>query len=88
MTDITRVIDPGPALAASGLTSPRDFHMFLDSTFLRFWPHTPAADQRLRQAFTGLDWCHVMQPGELVREGVDFPDDRYGSLHVLVDPGC
>lgn len=87
MTDVTRVVDPNPTLAATGLNNPRDYELFVDSTFVRFWPGSPAVADRLTQAFTGLDWCHVMTAEEARREGVDFGDDRYGSLIVLAEPG-
>jgi hypothetical protein len=87
MTDIRRVVDPFPLLEASGLDEGRDYRVFIDSTFLRFWPASPEAESRLTAVFGGLDWGHVLAPGELKREGVDFPDDRYGRLFVLADPG-
>ena len=86
MTDIHQVVDPSSALDGAGL--PRsDCPVFVDSTFLRFWPSSRAAEDSVRRAFAGIDWGHILEPDELRREGVDFPDDRYGGFLVLADPG-
>lgn len=87
MTDISRVVDPGPFISGIGLSDPADYRVFVDSTFLRFWPRTVRAADAIRKACTALDWGHLLDEHELRCEGVDFPDDRYGALHVLADPG-
>jgi predicted AlkP superfamily pyrophosphatase or phosphodiesterase len=87
MTDITRVFDPAPFLEASGLKFPRDGRLFVDSTFLRFWPASPEAGVRIRSTFRRLDWGHLLEADEIRTEGVDFDDDRYGALLVLAEPG-
>jgi hypothetical protein len=87
MTNVTRVADPGPLLQATGLSEGRDYRVFIDSTFLRLWTNRPAAEGRLRECLAGLDWGRLLDRDELEREGVDFPDNRYGDLIVLAHPG-
>lgn len=87
MTDVTRVLDPRPVLSAAGLEDGRDYRVFIDSTFLRFWSDRPPALRRLADACAATPGLRVLDPAELTREGVDFPDDRWGALIVLADPG-
>ena len=87
MTDIRTVLDPRPVLRRSGLTAGRDYRHFVDSTFLRFWSDRPAALDRLREVCADTPGLTPLGDSDLVREGVDFPDNRYGDLFVLADPG-
>jgi hypothetical protein len=87
MTDVTRVIDPRPVLAASRLEEGRDYRVFIDSTFLRFWSPRPGVLDRIAETCGAQPGLRVLEPAELQREGVDFPDDRWGALFVLADPG-
>jgi hypothetical protein len=87
MTDIHRVVDPWPHLRETGLDFKWDARLFIDSTFVRFWAGSADAEGRIRKAFGGIDWGHVLEPAEIAREGVDFADHRYGNLFVLADPG-
>jgi hypothetical protein len=87
MTDIHRVVDPYPALKETGLDFNAGTRMFIDSTFVRFWSDSPAAEEQIRRAFGRIDWGRILEPAELAREGVDFADGRYGDLFVLADPG-
>lgn len=87
MTDITRVVDPWPLLKGLNAREGRDYRVFIDSTFLRFWPRSPEVAAEIRGACARIDWGHLLEDREIRREGVDFPDDRYGALNLLVDPG-
>lgn len=87
MTDIHTVLDPRPVLGRAGFTAGRDYRVFLDSTFLRFWCDRPAVVSRLAEVCGETPGLRVLGDDELAREGVDFPDDRYGRLLVLADPG-
>lgn len=87
MTNVTRVVDPRPALERTGLAGGADCRVFIDSTFLRFWSAGRSAGARLRERLAGLDWGRLLDEAELQREGVDFPDHRYGELLVLAHPG-
>jgi hypothetical protein len=87
MTDVTRVVDPWPVLAAAGPTNGRDYRVFIDSTFLRFWSDRRDVLDRLSEACAATGGLTVLGPADLEREGVDFPDDRWGARFVLADPG-
>ncbi|HEX7877893.1 MAG TPA: alkaline phosphatase family protein [Candidatus Eisenbacteria bacterium] len=87
MTDVTTLLDPEPALKATGLHDGRDYRIFIDSTFLRFWCDRPAVADRLVEVLGTTRGLRHVTPEELAREGVDFDDDRYGALHFLADPG-
>jgi hypothetical protein len=87
MTDVTTVLDPRPILARTGLVDGRDYRLFIDSTFLRFWCDRPPVIDRLVEVVGSAPGLRRLGAAELAREGVDFPDDRYGSLFFLADPG-
>jgi hypothetical protein len=87
MTDIRSLLDPAPILAPLGLKAGRDYEQFIDSTFLRFWSDRPGVLERLGEACQATPGLTVLTEADLEREGVRFPDDRYGQTVVLADPG-
>jgi len=85
MTDVFRHEDLLRHLSSRDLERSRDFDGFLDSTVARFW--NIKHPDRLAAALDELDWGHRLDPAALKAWGVDFPDNEYGDVFFLVDPG-
>jgi hypothetical protein len=76
-----------PLLRAAGL----DLHALphvVDANYARFWPRTPAEEQRVRRALAGIDKGWVLDAETLAAYQVDFPDGRYGTLIFYLDEGA
>ena len=87
MTDIHTILDPGPVLLRTGLRDGPDYRVFLDSTFLRFWCDRPDVVERIVESIGNTPGLSIVTSTEQRREGIDFEDDRYGSIIALADPG-
>jgi hypothetical protein len=87
MVDVTRTVDPFAALAPLAARAPRDYRVFLDSTFARFWWREPAAREPVRAALAALGGGRWLDDAELARERVRFADHAYGDDLFLCDPG-
>jgi hypothetical protein len=87
MVDVTRTVDVAATLAALGAREGRDYDLFLDSTFARFWWRTADARAVVRPALAALTGGRWLEPADLEREGCAFADHRYGDDLWLADPG-
>jgi len=88
MVDVTRTVDVAAALAATGTRAPRDYEVFLDSTFARFWWRAPAARRAVEAALAALPGGRWLDDAALAREGCLFVDRAYGESVWLADPGA
>lgn len=75
------------AVGALPLREGRDYLAFYDSTMARFWLDTPAARDALVPALRSLGYGTLLEDSELARQGLKFPDRRYGDLVFLMHPG-
>ena len=88
MTPVTQHADLVGEVAKLGLRMPQDYLAVYDSTMARFWffnPKRPA--RRVYEVMQSLDCGHVLSKPELQEFGLNFPDDRYGELIFLLNPG-
>jgi hypothetical protein len=69
------------------LRVPIDFLPVYDSTMARFWFASDAVARQLRDLLGGLRCGRVLEGGELAELGLSFPDDRYGQLIFVMEPG-
>jgi hypothetical protein len=53
----------------------------------RFWFFNDAARQSVRDCLTTLACGRILQDEELHKLGIFFPDQRFGELIFLLDPG-
>lgn len=74
------------ALRARRLRSPRDYLAVYDSTMARFWCFSARARRALEQVLRAQSCGRVLERAELQREGVFFPDQRYGQIIFLLHP--
>ncbi|MGH9533432.1 MAG: alkaline phosphatase family protein [Terriglobales bacterium] len=79
--------DVAGAVAGLGLAMPRDYLAVYDSTMARFWFFNHRARQLVRSVLSEQPHGRLLQPAELRREGVFFPDHRFGETIFLLDPG-
>ncbi len=87
MADIRGTVDLIAAVESTGLEFGEDYVAFYDSTMARFWFLRPRARDVILRELSREPRGGVLSPGELRELGVDFPDDRYGELFFLMDPG-
>jgi hypothetical protein len=69
------------------LRVPIDFLPVYDSTMARFWFSSEPVGARLRDLLGGLRYGRVLAQGEIEALGLSFPDDRYGQLIFVMEPG-
>ena len=53
----------------------------------RFWFDTPEARDAITASLNDEPYGHILTNEELTAWGCDFPDNRYGDLIYLMDPG-
>lgn len=75
------------AIETLGLKSPGDYLAVYDSTMARFWFFNPQARKCILGALEEMPCGKILSKGELNALGLDFPDNRYGDLIFLLDPG-
>ena len=87
MTPITDHTDLVAEVAKLGLRMPQDYLAVYDSTMARFWFFDETARQRVTDLMNSLDSGQVLTKETMQRFGLNFPDDRYGELIFLLNPG-
>lgn len=88
MVDVTATVDVMGRLAGLPLQRGRDYVAFFDSTFARFWWRRPGVREQVRAALAAEPHGRWLTADELVREGADFADHRYGEDLFLLAPGA
>jgi predicted AlkP superfamily pyrophosphatase or phosphodiesterase len=85
MTNVERTFDIFAALG--NLRAGRDYLVWVDSTFARFWYPSEemraTVHERLRTAP-----AQFLTQEEIEAYGIDFPDDRYGQDVFVIDEGA
>ncbi len=79
--------DVAGTVAGLGLAMPRDYLAVYDSTMARFWFFHHRARRLVRSALSEQPHGRLLPAEELRREGVFFPDHRFGETIFLLDPG-
>jgi Type I phosphodiesterase / nucleotide pyrophosphatase len=88
MTPVTRQADIVAEVEKLNLRMPQDYLAVYDSTMARFWFFQEGARERITALMGSLKCGHTLSKQELQNCGLHFPDDRYGQLIFLLDPGC
>jgi hypothetical protein len=70
-----------------GLKMPDDYIALYDSTMARFWFFNDQAREVVSRRLEGLSCGHILRDEEKAQLGIDFPDNRYGDLVFLMNPG-
>ena len=87
MTDVHQHLDLIKSIEALPLRFGRDYLAYYDSTMARFWFRSERAETQIRAALSAVSGGRPLSDHELERNGVLFPDRRYGELIFLCDPG-
>ncbi|MGH9478218.1 MAG: alkaline phosphatase family protein [Terriglobales bacterium] len=87
MAPVRQRVDLATPLAQQGWRSPQDYLAVFDSTMLRFWFFHAQARAGITAWLAGLDCGRILDQAELRRQGVWFPDGRFGDLIFLLRPG-
>jgi len=87
MTNIHQTVEVMRPISALPLRFGIDYAAIYDSTMARFWFLTPGARELITSALQGIAEGHIMTATELAGYECDFPDERYGQLFFLLEPG-
>lgn len=87
MTPILTTRDLIQEVNKLNLSIPEDYLPAFDSTMARFWLFSDRAESRIRACLETLRCGQFLSATELKELGLDFPDDRYGHLVFVMDPG-
>ncbi len=87
MTNVTETCDVQKSIAGSGLKFGKDYAAVYDSTMARFWFFHDHASRRIRDILKQIPQGIILTDEHLIRWGVDFPNNRYGDLFFLMNPG-
>ena len=86
MVQVKRYIDLANVLRRF-FKEEKDFIAFYDATIARFWFKNTYAKDKLSRFLSHLNFGKILNERELKEYGVYFPDQRYGELIFLLDPG-
>lgn len=87
MTDVHRLLPLISHVEELGLDYGQDYVAVYDSTMARFWFLRPGVRQRIRDKLDSVAGGRVLTDDDLERFHVSFPDQYYGELFYLLDPG-
>lgn len=87
MTDIQETCDLMGRIDALGLQFGEDYAAVYDSTMARFWFLKPGAREAIEAALAEESRGRMLREDELAAYGCDFPDQTYGELFFLMEPG-
>ncbi len=87
MTTLTGVEDVKAKVDALGYKFGKDYAAVFDSTMARFWFFHDKAKSDISAVLEKVDHSHILSDEEMKRYRIDFPDNMYGKLYLLMDPG-
>jgi hypothetical protein len=87
MTNITSKSDLLPKIFALDLEFGEDYVAVFDSTMIRFWFLKNGAEEKIIDVLDKDTSGHILSNRELEDYGCLFPDQKYGELFFLADPG-
>ena len=88
MTDLTQVVDIKKAVESTGLEFNKDYAACYDSTMFRVHYLKESARETIHKAVNSKTFPgHWLDNDELLKNGINFADHRYGDEIFLVKPG-
>jgi predicted AlkP superfamily pyrophosphatase or phosphodiesterase len=87
MTDVHTDFNLIELIEKSGLRFGVDYAAVYDSTMARFWFLKPESEAPIRAILENVSVGHILLQETLKKWGVDFPQERFGQLFFLMDPG-
>ncbi len=87
MTDVHTDFNLIELIEKSGLRFGIDYAAVYDSTMARFWFLKPESEAPIRAILEQISLGHILPQETLEKWGVNFPQERFGQLFFLMDPG-
>ncbi len=87
MTETISTVSLMDRIESLGLRFGKDYLAVYDSTMARFWFEDASARAAITDALEQEPHGHILTQEELAAWGCDFPDNRFGELFFLLDPG-
>jgi len=87
MTTTVKTFDLMTLIEDTNLSFGKDYAAVYDSTMARFWFFNKKAKEQLISILKDLPDSHILNDEELKKYGIDFDDNMYGELILLMDPG-
>ena len=87
MTPVRHHFDLVEQVESLGLKMPSDYLSVYDSTMARFWFFNDRARQKITDCLSQLSCGKIIADEVTKAWGVKFPDDRFGEVLFLLDPG-
>lgn len=87
MTPVHHHFDLVEQVESLGLRMPSDYLRVYDSTMARFWFFNDRARQKVTDCLSQITCGKIISEEVRKAWGVNFPDDRFGEVVFLLDPG-
>lgn len=87
MAPVRRRVDVLAEIQRTGLKAGKDYVIFLDSTFAKFWFHTDEARDKITAILERADFGRILGDDERDRLRIRFHHRRYGDLMFAASPG-
>lgn len=87
MTNVHTDVDLMSMIEETGLQFGVDYAAVYDSTMARFYFLRPESEEIIRSALKKEPKGRILDEKTIKTWGVDFPDQRFGQLFFLMDPG-
>jgi predicted AlkP superfamily pyrophosphatase or phosphodiesterase len=87
MTTTLKTFDLMSRVEECKLSFGKDYAAVYDSTMARFWFFNKNAENQLTELLNKIPDSHILNDEELKKYGIDFKDNMYGDLILLMDPG-
>jgi predicted AlkP superfamily pyrophosphatase or phosphodiesterase len=87
MTDIHTHLPLMNRIEELNLSFGKDYAAVYDSTMARFWFFNSSAERQIVEALSSVPLGRTLNPADLEEYGCNFPNQKYGELFFLVDPG-
>lgn len=88
MTPVIRRVDLAGEIGRLSVEAPRDYLAVYDSTMARFWFFSERGRRAILDCLSRQTCGRLLNDAELDRQGVFFPDRRFGQAIFLLSPGC
>lgn len=87
MTPLAGTVDLKKKIEALNMEFGRDYVATYDSTMGRFWPLNDSAETLILEVLENTPHSSIVTEEQKKQYGIDFPDNMYGQIILLMDPG-
>jgi len=87
MTPLAGSLDLKKTVESLGFKFGKDYVAVYDSTLARMWFFNDQAKTQICQVLSEVKEGHILTHEEKIKYGINFPDDMYGQMIFLTNPG-